>query len=71
MKPQSQIYYGTDKDNLFQLTTAPVSNDRFKTEIKNLRSNTTYYYRVQALCHLVFGGADWFSSEIKSFTTLP
>ena len=66
-----QIYYGTDKDNLFQLTTAPVSNDRFKTEIKNLRSNTTYYYRVQALCHLVFGGADWFSSEIKSFTTLP
>lgn len=65
------IYYGTDKDNLFQVTTAPVSNDHFKTEIKNLRSNTTYYYRAQALCHLGVGYADWFSSEIKSFTTLP
>lgn len=65
------IYYGTDKDNLFQLTTATVSNDRFTMEIKNLRSNTTYYYRAQALCHLGVGSADWFSSEIKSFTTLP
>ena len=65
------IYYGTDKNNLFQLTTAPVNNDHFTLEIKNLRSNTTYYYRVQALCHLDFGSADWFSSETKSFTTLP
>ena len=65
------IYYGTDKNNLFQLTTANVSNDHFKTEIKNLRSNTTYYYRAQALCHLGVGYADWFYSETKSFTTLP
>ena len=65
------IYYGTDKDNLFQLTTANVSNDHFKTEIKNLRSNTTYYYRAQALCHLGVSYADWFYSETKSFTTLP
>lgn len=65
------IYYGTDKNNLFQQTTASVVNDRFRQELKNLRSNTTYYYHIGALCHLGVGYADWFYSETKSFTTLP
>jgi len=65
------VYYGQDKNNLTQTTTAYMNGDHFTAQLTDLQPNTTYYYRGSALCVLSFGYGDWFYSEIKSFTTLP
>ena len=65
------IYYGQDKNNLLHLETARLNGDHFSVTLTGLQPNTTYYYNGSALCHLSFGYADWFYSEVKSFTTLP
>ena len=67
----AHIYYGEDKTNLKQMRTARNTDNRFTLKLEGLRPGTTYYFRAQALCTLSLGWADWFSSEIKSFTTLP
>lgn len=65
------IYYGKDKNDLTQLSTATADGDHFSIKLTNLLPNTTYYYRGSALCILSFGYGDWFYSKMKSFTTLP
>ena len=65
------IYYGQDKNNLLHLETARPNGDHFSVTLTGLQPNTTYYYKGSALCNLSFGYADWFYSEVKSFTTLP
>ena len=65
------IYYSQDKNNLLHLETARLNGDHFSVTLTGLQPNTTYYYNGSALCHLSFGYADWFYSEVKSFTTLP
>ena len=72
-EPQSIafVYFGQDKNNLIRMTSARLNGDHLTAELTDLQPNTTYYYCAQALCTLSFGWADWFYSEIKSFTTLP
>ena len=65
------IYFGQDKNNLLRMTTAVIKDDHLSAELTGLQRNTTYYYSASALCTLRFGNADWFSSSIKHFTTLP
>ena len=65
------IYYGKDKNDLTQMTTANADGDHLSVKLTNLLPNTTYYYRASALCILSFGLGDWFYSEMKSFTTKP
>lgn len=67
----AHIYYGQDKNNLLKLMTARLDGDHLSATLTGLLPNTTYYYRGSALCHLSFGWAEWYNSEIKSFTTLP
>jgi hypothetical protein len=67
----ASVYYGKDKNNLINLTTAPRVGNQFVLTLKNLQPNTTYYYSFSGLCTLRFGYADWFKSPVKSFTTLP
>jgi hypothetical protein len=67
----AHVYFGKDKNNLTQLVVANLNGDHLTAKLTNLQPNTTYYFRGQALCTLSFGRADWYSSEIKSFTTLP
>lgn len=65
------IYYGRDKNNLINSDLAVKKGDHMEITLKNLKPNTTYYYCAQALCTLAFGRADWYKSQVKSFTTLP
>lgn len=65
------IYYGKNKNDLTQLATATADGDHFSIKLTNLLPNTTYYYQGSSLCILSFGYGDWFSSRVKSFTTLP
>lgn len=65
------VYFGQDKNNMTRLETARLDGDHFSATLNNLEPNTTYYYRGSALCTLSFGWAEWYYSEIKSFTTQP
>lgn len=65
------VYFGQDKNNMTRLETARLDGDHYSATLNNLQPNTTYYYRGSALCTLSFGWAEWYYSEIKSFTTLP
>jgi len=65
------VYFGQDKNNLTRLETARLDGDHLSATLINLQPNTTYYYRGSALCTLSFGWAEWYYSEIKSFTTQP
>ncbi len=65
------IYYGQDKNNLINLTTAGNHNGNCETTLTGLQPNTTYYYCAKSLFTERVGLTNWYSSEIKSFTTLP
>lgn len=65
------IYYGEDKNNLLNLTTASKEKDgdKMSVTLTGLKPNTTYYYCGSAICILSFGWGEWYKSEIKSFKT--
>ena len=65
-----QIIYGLSKENISKY--AQMNNIESKTAkatLNNLSSGTTYYYYAQVLFTTGLGRADWYSTDIKSFTT--
>ena len=65
------IYYGKDKNDLTQLTTATSDSNHFSIKLTNLLPNTTYHYQGSALFIPSFGIGDWAYSGTRSFKTLP
>lgn len=68
--PSGHFYYGLTKENISNLVNARANGTTATATLSNLRPGTTYYYRAQVLFTLGVGYADWFYSDIKSFTTL-
>lgn len=65
-----QIIYGLSKENISnyaQMNT--VDSKTAKATLNNLSSGTTYYYYAMVLFTTGLGRADWYSTDIKSFTT--
>ncbi len=65
----SQVWYGTDKNNLTQQAEAPYGGTTHRVQINNLQPNTTYYFQVES--EHGRGGSEAESRGIRSFHTLP
>ena len=63
------FYYGLTRDNLSNVASSQLSGTSGTATLHDLRPGTTYYYSAHVLIHLGIGSADWFESDIKSFTT--
>ena len=64
------VIYGLSKENISsyaQMST--VDSKTVKATLNNLSSGTTYYYYAMVLFTTGLGWADWYSTDIKTFTT--
>ncbi len=63
------IIYGPSKENISQYAQGTVDKMTMKAKMSNLTSGMTYYYYAQVLFTTGLGRADWYTTDIKSFTT--
>ena len=64
-----QIINGPSKENISQYAQGTVDRMTMKAKMSNLTSGMTYYYYAQVLFTTGLGRADWYTTDIKSFTT--
>jgi hypothetical protein len=64
-----QVIYGLSKENMSQYAHDTVDGKTMKATMSGLSSGTTYYYYAQVLFTIGLGQADWYTTDIKSFTT--
>lgn len=63
------IIYGPSRENISQYAQGSVDGLTMKATMHNLISGMTYYYYAQVLFTTGLGRADWYTTDIKSFTT--